>query len=118
MTQQTFNAIGLIGKQNDPRVGEALDTLSHFLLEQGLSVYLDEVNADAVTNSALEVCTRNEIGKRCDLAIVVGGDGTPGLQGGTGSDGNHGWLFKPTDHTNLIDQMIKTNHITVFNPRC
>ncbi|MBL1259649.1 MAG: NAD(+) kinase [Thiotrichaceae bacterium] len=76
MTQQTFNAIGLIGKQNDPRVGEALDTLSHFLLEQGLSVYLDEVNADAVTNSALEVCTRNEIGKRCDLAIVVGGDGT------------------------------------------
>lgn len=76
MTQQTFNTIGLIGKQNDPRVGEALDTLSHYLLEQGLSVYLDEVNADTVTNSALEVCTRNEIGKRCDLAIVVGGDGT------------------------------------------
>jgi len=76
MTQQTFNTIGLIGKQNDPRVGEALDTLSHYLLEQGLSVYLDEVNADAVTSSALETCTRNEIGKRCDLAIVVGGDGT------------------------------------------
>lgn len=76
MTQQTFKTIGLIGKQSDPRVGEALETLSHYLLEQGLAVYLDEVNADLVTNSALETCSRSEIGEHCDLAIVVGGDGT------------------------------------------
>lgn len=76
MTQQQFNTIGLIGKQSDPRVGEALETLSHYLLEQCAAVYLDEVNADLVNNSALEACSRGEIGQRCDLAIVVGGDGT------------------------------------------
>jgi len=76
MTQQTFKTVGLIGKQSDPRVGEALQTLSQWLLEQGLTVYLDEVNSDIATSHSLEICTRNEIGERCDLAIVVGGDGT------------------------------------------
>ncbi len=76
MSQQTFNTIGLIGKQNDPRVGEALESLSHYLLEQGLAVYLDEVNADTISGQPLEICSRTEIGERCDLALVVGGDGT------------------------------------------
>ncbi len=76
MTQQTFKTIGLIGKQNDPRVGEALETLSGYLLEKGFAVYLDEVNTDAVSNSSLDICSRNAIGERCDLAIVIGGDGT------------------------------------------
>ncbi len=76
MSQQTFNTIGLIGKQNDPRVGEALESLSHYLLEQGLTVYLDEVNADTISGQPLEICSRTEIGERCDLALVVGGDGT------------------------------------------
>lgn len=76
MTQQRFKTVGLIGKQSDPRVSEALETLSSYLLEQEVLVCIDEVNADIVSNSALEICSRHEIGERCDLAIVVGGDGT------------------------------------------
>ncbi len=76
MTRETFTTIGIIGKHGDPSVGGTLTALSHYLLDKGLEVLLDERSASALPDNALESGSLAEIGQRCDLAIVVGGDGT------------------------------------------
>lgn len=72
----TFNTAGIIGKFGDPGVGETIQKLSAFLQQQGLDVILDEATGGNLPVNTLETASRDEIGKRCDLAIVVGGDGT------------------------------------------
>ncbi len=71
-----FKSIGLLGKYADPTVGNTLRTLSDFLVGRDLQVLLDDATADVWPDHGLEHASRDEIGQRCDLAIVVGGDGT------------------------------------------
>lgn len=73
---QQFNTIGLIGKFGDPSVGDTVLAVSQFLVEQGRQVLLDEDTAKNVPNHKLETANRQELGERCDLVIIVGGDGT------------------------------------------
>ena len=72
----SFSCIGLIGKFGDPTVGETLHALSNHLLSHNLTVLLDEATADVLPDHGLETASREQLGERCDLAIVVGGDGT------------------------------------------
>jgi NAD+ kinase len=71
-----FETIGLIGKQKDPRVGEALQHVAAFLVGQGLELMIDEAAASLFPSGRWKVLARHELGQHCDLAIVVGGDGT------------------------------------------
>jgi len=71
-----FETIGLIGKYGDPGAGDTLKSLSTYLQERGIRVLLDETTADMVPNHGLETGDRKAIGTQCDLAIVVGGDGS------------------------------------------
>ncbi|MDH5191715.1 MAG: NAD(+) kinase [Gammaproteobacteria bacterium] len=71
-----FSKIGLIGKFGDPGVEETLDILSNYLEKKGLSVVLDEHTAGMLKDNHLPTGSRDDIGKNCDLAIVIGGDGT------------------------------------------
>ncbi len=71
-----FSKIGLIGKFGDPGVEDTLDTLSDYLQKKGLTVILDEQTAEMLKDNSLPTSPRDEIGKQCDLAIVIGGDGT------------------------------------------
>jgi NAD+ kinase len=71
-----FETIGLIGKQKDPRVGEALQHVAAFLVGRGLELMIDEASASLFPSGRWKVLARHELGQRCDLAIVVGGDGT------------------------------------------
>lgn len=71
-----FSTIGLIGKFGDPTVGESLHALSNHLQAHQRTVLLDEATADVLPGTSLETANREAIGERCDLAIVVGGDGT------------------------------------------
>ena len=71
-----FHCIGLIGKYGDPSVGETLHALSNHLQTRELKVFLDESTAAVVPDCGLEIASREAIGEHCDLAIVVGGDGT------------------------------------------
>lgn len=68
-----FQHIGLIAKPNDLRLKDTLRALYRFLLELQLTVYTD-TNAAGILHT--EAQTPAQMGKVCELAIVVGGDGT------------------------------------------
>jgi NAD+ kinase len=71
-----FKTIGLIGKYGDPSIAQTLTTMAGFLKERRLAVWLDDETAHTVPDLGLDICNREQLGERCDLAVVVGGDGT------------------------------------------
>ncbi len=72
----TFRTIGLLGKHGDMHVGETLRILHMHLRARGVRVLLDEGTAHTYPDHAMETASRHTIGTQCDLAMVVGGDGT------------------------------------------
>ncbi len=86
MTRQTgFSAVGIIGKHGDPGVGATLERLAAYLKQRQLRVIMDEGTARSLPQESLrkleqdptlETGDRASIGCHCDLAVVVGGDGT------------------------------------------
>ncbi len=76
MEQNRFSTIGLIGKYSDSGVEKTLGGLADHLRTRATRVLLDEATAEVVPGLDLERVDRNELGRRCDLVIVVGGDGT------------------------------------------
>lgn len=71
-----FHTIGLIGKFGASSVAGALHQIAAHLLSRKLRVLLDESTARLIPDNTLESATRSAIGEQCDLAIVMGGDGT------------------------------------------
>jgi NAD+ kinase len=76
MTTAAFNHIGLIGKSGDRNVSTTLHRLVEHLESRQLPILLDEGIADMLPGSAHPVANRDSLAQQCDLAIVVGGDGT------------------------------------------
>ena len=72
--------IALVGKYHSREITESLGLLADDLLGRGLEVIVEEVTAShsmtSVSRSGWERCSFAEIGRRADLAIVLGGDGT------------------------------------------
>lgn len=73
---ETFKQIGIIGKYADSTVSATLEALRDYLHERELPLLLDKATARFWPDHQLETANREELGKRCDLVIVVGGDGT------------------------------------------
>ena len=71
---QRFPTIGLIGKQGDPGVAGTAGALRALLEERGRTVLFDEGFADPP--GAATTHGRGELGRRADLIVVIGGDGT------------------------------------------
>ena len=71
----TFQTIGLIGKPNHPGANTTLISLYQFLTARKLKVYVEEKVAESLALPDVQVMDLVELGKNCDLAIVVGGDG-------------------------------------------
>ncbi|AOV17336.1 hypothetical protein BJI67_09910 [Acidihalobacter aeolianus] len=71
---RNFKTIGIIAKQGDVRIEETLRVLTEYLRNKGLRTLLD-ASADGLAADAV-IFPREELVQRCDLAIVVGGDGT------------------------------------------
>ncbi len=71
-----FDTIGLIGKTGDPGVADTLVTLAADLGQRGLKVILDASAAEHFAQPTEAVMKRAELAGECDLAIVLGGDGT------------------------------------------
>ena len=76
MSNLAFHTVGLIGKFGDPNVSGTLNQIANFLRQRQLRVLLDDLSARLIPDNGLEIANRAEIGERCDLVIVMGGDGT------------------------------------------
>jgi len=72
----TFHTIGLISKTGDPGVADTLAILATDLGKRGLTVILDASAAEHFAQPGEPVMSRANLAGECDLAIVVGGDGT------------------------------------------
>ena len=71
-----FKRIGLVGRPDHSGVVDSLLRLLAFLRDQDVDIVLDDVPAGLIENSGVNECTREELSSRCDLVIVVGGDGS------------------------------------------
>jgi NAD+ kinase len=71
-----FERVGLIGKSGDHHVSATLRALAALLQRHRVQIQVDEDVADMLADSACPVVTRDALARDCDLAIVVGGDGT------------------------------------------
>jgi NAD+ kinase len=71
-----FSHVVIIGKYQAPGSRVAVDEIAHFLHDEGCDVYLEQetaLNTGLSQYPALDLAT---MGTTCDLALVVGGDGT------------------------------------------
>ncbi|MDE2145511.1 MAG: NAD kinase [Burkholderiales bacterium] len=71
-----FRHAAVVGKYQARGIRPLLEEIAHFLIAQGLEVSFDRDTAEATGVADFETLTPAEIGRRCDLAVVVGGDGT------------------------------------------
>lgn len=76
-----FTTIGLIGKRNNESIVDSLNLLVSFLQARGgIEIVLDDSVADLLKEhddiQRFKVYQRSEMQSVCDLAIVVGGDGS------------------------------------------
>ena len=72
---QRFRHAVIVGKHQAQGMRDLLDELAQFLVREGLDVSLDRATATS-TGLAYSALTTDEMGEQCDLAVVVGGDGT------------------------------------------
>ena len=71
-----FKHVVIVGKYQAPGSRDVVDDVAHFLHDEGCEVSLERetaLNTGLLQYAALDVPA---IGKACDLALVVGGDGT------------------------------------------
>ncbi len=71
-----FRHAAIVGKFQARGIRPALEEIAHFLVAQGLEVSFERETAQATGVTDFEGLTPEEMGARCDIAIVVGGDGT------------------------------------------
>lgn len=71
-----FERIGVVGRPGHPGVLETLSRLLRFLADKPLELVLEELTADMLQEEGYDSCSRSELSARCDLVIVVGGDGS------------------------------------------
>lgn len=71
-----FKTIGILGRVKNPGVMETLKTLILFLQELSQPLFVETETAEPLNDPNLPIIDRDQMGKRCDLLIVVGGDGS------------------------------------------
>ena len=71
-----FRHAAIVGKYQARGIRPLLEEIAHFLVSQGLEVSIERDTAMATGVVDFEALTAAEMGQRCDLAVVVGGDGT------------------------------------------
>jgi len=73
---ERFRHAAIVGKYQARGIRPLLEELAHFLVGLGLEVSFERETAQATGVNDFDVLPVDELGKRCDLAVVVGGDGT------------------------------------------
>lgn len=83
-----FTTIGIFGKRAAPGVDKALRALLSYLQERNLSVLCEDSTSKHLPDLDIEPVDAEEIARRADLIIVVGGDGTLLHAGRTAAEHN------------------------------
>ena len=71
-----FQHAALVGKYQADGIRPLLQEIAHFLVRQGLEVSFEHHTAASTGVTDFDALTIDQIGQHCDLAVVVGGDGT------------------------------------------
>ncbi|MDR7333659.1 NAD kinase [Roseateles asaccharophilus] len=73
---ERFRHVAIVGKHQAPGIRPVLEEIAEFLCSHGLDVSLEADTAQATGMTDYDALSNDELGRRCDLAVVVGGDGT------------------------------------------
>jgi NAD+ kinase len=73
---QRFRHAAVVGKYQAQGIRPVLEEVAHFLVGLGLEVSFGRATAQAAGVEGFDALDAAEIGARCDLAVVIGGDGT------------------------------------------
>ena len=71
-----FRHAVIVGKYQALGLRPVLEEIAHFLVGLGLEVSFERETAHAMGVTDFDALSPAEMGQRCDLAVVVGGDGT------------------------------------------
>ena len=71
-----FQHAALVGKYQANGIRPLLEEIAHFLVRQGLEVSFEQATALNTGVTDFDALALGDLGQRCDLAVVVGGDGT------------------------------------------
>ncbi|UCH18754.1 MAG: NAD kinase [Burkholderiales bacterium] len=71
-----FRHAALVGKYQARGIGPVVEEIAQFLARQGLEVSLERETALATGLAGYAALDPDALGEACDLAVVVGGDGT------------------------------------------
>lgn len=71
-----FKTIGLCTKHRENDVIHTLNSIAHYLVEKKHPVFIETESSACLKNCNYPTAPRKTIGKKCDLLIVVGGDGS------------------------------------------
>lgn len=71
-----FQHAAIVGKHQAHGMRPILEEIADFVAGQGLDISLELETAQSTGITRFDALPNDELGKQCDLAIVVGGDGT------------------------------------------
>ncbi|MBT9492491.1 MAG: NAD kinase [Paucibacter sp.] len=71
-----FQHVAIVGKHQALGIRPILEEIAEFVTRQGLDVSLQQETALNTGMTSYEALSNEQLGTQCDLAIVVGGDGT------------------------------------------
>ncbi|MFP6835747.1 MAG: NAD(+) kinase [Pseudomonadales bacterium] len=72
----SFSTVGLIGRHGNPRIVDSLMAVADCLDRHGVETLIEDDTASMLENSRHAHVSRQDLGSRCDLIVVVGGDGS------------------------------------------
>lgn len=70
-----FQTVGVIGKHRSPQIAPVLNALCRHLAELGRTVIAEAASQELI-REPVQFAGRREMAQRCELVVVVGGDGT------------------------------------------
>ena len=78
---ERFRHVAIVGKHQAPGIRPVLEEIAQFLCSHGLDVSLE---ADTALNTGLtgyDALSHDELGRACDLVVVIGHNDAPAVPG-------------------------------------
>ena len=74
--EHRFQTVGLVGRTGNPNVVDSVAAVEAVLVRAGVDVVLESETASMLPGREHATAARADLGGRCDLIVVVGGDGS------------------------------------------